>query len=392
MIQKRIAWKIEKRKLADLKPHPKNPRQFTEKGMKDLENSINSIGFMQPININQDGTILSGHARTLKLKEMGETEADVYVPDRMLTPKQEEEVLVRANANTAGKWDWDLLANNFELAEINDWGLEVPDMEIEAEEDLEEEDSKEEEQGIKEDNVLQYNSFALFGRHNAYDIPLLKENMLFDGDIDDLFFDKSQLEDDFQSKTMLCLEGGRVSLKKYDFALKNNIVGFFADDFRFEKVWNNAIELMEFYKENEVKALLTPNFSLWADEPLPFQILSTYKTQWCGRFWQEAGMKVVPTLNFSTKESYDFCFLGVPKETPLVFFQVRNPANQKEIDIALQGIEKAHKIINFKKAYFYGAGKTKKSSELINQISSNFEKVLFPSWTDRLRDLRTTNY
>ena len=51
---KRITWKIEKRKLADLKPHPKNPRQFTEKGLKDLENSINSIGFMQPININQD--------------------------------------------------------------------------------------------------------------------------------------------------------------------------------------------------------------------------------------------------------------------------------------------------------------------------------------------------
>ena len=60
---------------------------------------------------------------------MGETEVDVYVPDRMLTPKQEEEVLVRANANTAGKWDWDLLANNFEIEEINEWGLEVPDVE-----------------------------------------------------------------------------------------------------------------------------------------------------------------------------------------------------------------------------------------------------------------------
>jgi len=134
-MQKRITWKIEKRKLADLKPHPKNPRQFTEKGMKDLENSINSIGFMQPININQDGLILSGHARTMKLKEMGETEVDVYVPDRMLTPKQEEEVLVRANANTAGQWDFDILANNFELEEINEWGLEVPD--INLDEDIE---------------------------------------------------------------------------------------------------------------------------------------------------------------------------------------------------------------------------------------------------------------
>ena len=385
--------KIEKKFLKDLKPAEYNPRKANAKQEGHLKASLEKFGVVEPVIVNcnkdRENIIVGGHFRVRELKKLNYKEVDCVIVD--LSLQDEKELNIRLNANT-GDFDWDLLANNFELAEINDWGLEVPDMEIEAEEDLEEEDSKEEEQGIKEDNVLQYNSFALFGRHNAYDIPLLKENMLFDGDIDDLFFDKSQLEDDFQSKTMLCLEGGRVSLKKYDFALKNNIVGFFADDFRFEKVWNNAIELMEFYKENEVKALLTPNFSLWADEPLPFQILSTYKTQWCGRFWQEAGMKVVPTLNFSTKESYDFCFLGVPKETPLVFFQVRNPANQKEIDIALQGIEKAHKIINFKKAYFYGAGKTKKSSELINQISSNFEKVLFPSWTDRLRDLRTTNY
>jgi hypothetical protein len=129
-MQKRITWKLEKRKLIDLKPHSKNPRQFTEKGMKDLENSINSIGFMQPININQDGTILSGHARTLKLKEMGEVEVDVYVPDRMLTPKQEEEVLVRANANTAGQWDFDILANQFEDFELKEWGLEIPQVNL----------------------------------------------------------------------------------------------------------------------------------------------------------------------------------------------------------------------------------------------------------------------
>ena len=129
-MQKRITWKLEKRKLIDLKPHPKNPRQFTEKGMKDLENSINSIGFMQPININQDGTILSGHARAMKLKELGDNEVDVYVPDRMLTPKQEEEVLVRANANTAGQWDFDILANQFEDFELVDWGFEIPQVNL----------------------------------------------------------------------------------------------------------------------------------------------------------------------------------------------------------------------------------------------------------------------
>lgn len=133
-MKKQIIWKVEKRKIEELKSHSKNPRIFTEKGMKDLKNSIDSIGFAQPININQDGTILSGHARIKTLELQGIKEVDVYVPDRLLTPKQEEEVLVRMNANTAGEWDFDILANQFELEEISDWGLDVPNIDLDDEE------------------------------------------------------------------------------------------------------------------------------------------------------------------------------------------------------------------------------------------------------------------
>jgi DNA modification methylase len=189
-MQKRITWKVEKRKLADLKPHPKNPRQFTEKGMKDLENSINSIGFMQPININQDGTILSGHGRAMKLKQMGETEVDVYVPDRMLTPKQEEEVLVRANANTAGQWDWDLLANNFELEDINEWGLEL-EMNVEDEtQDMEIKNTKNDNEipNFSTDVITKIGDLYQLGNHillcgdatNIKDVKKLMENNLAD--------------------------------------------------------------------------------------------------------------------------------------------------------------------------------------------------------------------
>jgi hypothetical protein len=185
-MQKRITWKIEKRKLADLKPHPKNPRQFTDKGMKDLENSINSIGFMQPININQDGLILSGHARAMKLKQMGETEVDVYVPDRMLTPKQEEEVLVRANANTAGQWDFDILANQFELEDINEWGLEL-EMNVEDEaQDIEIKNTKNDNEipNFSTDVITKIGDLYQLGNHrllcgdatNIKDVKKLMEN------------------------------------------------------------------------------------------------------------------------------------------------------------------------------------------------------------------------
>lgn len=185
-MQKRITWKVEKRKLADLKPHPKNPRQFTEKGMKDLENSINSIGFMQPININQDGTILSGHGRAMKLKQMGETEVDVYVPDRMLTPKQEEEVLVRANANTAGQWDFNILANQFELEDINEWGLEL-EMNVEGEaQDIEIKNTKNDNEipNFSTDVITKMGDLYQLGNHrllcgdatNIKDVKKLMEN------------------------------------------------------------------------------------------------------------------------------------------------------------------------------------------------------------------------
>jgi DNA modification methylase len=185
-MQKRITWKVEKRKLADLKPHPKNPRQFTEKGMKDLENSINSIGFMQPININQDGLILSGHARAMKLKQMGEIEVDVYVPDRMLTPKQEEEVLVRANANTAGQWDFDILANQFELEDINEWGLEL-EMNVEDEaQDMEIKNTKNDNEipNFSTDVITKIGDLYQLGNHillcgdatNIKDVKKLMEN------------------------------------------------------------------------------------------------------------------------------------------------------------------------------------------------------------------------
>lgn len=126
----KITWRAEKKDVSSLKPHPKNPRSFTKKGLEDLDKSIEAIGMAQPININPDGTILSGHARVLKLKEKGIKEVEVYIPNRDLNEKEQEQVLVRMNANTAGEWDIDKLANEFELPDLSEWGLEIPDIEL----------------------------------------------------------------------------------------------------------------------------------------------------------------------------------------------------------------------------------------------------------------------
>jgi hypothetical protein len=122
-MEKRIQWTPTIKKLSELKPYDKNPRIITELGLNQLGESFDEIGFAQPININTDGTILSGHARFKKLEIEGAQEVLCMLPDRTLTPKQEEAVIIRMNKNVAGQWDFDILANQFEMTDLVDWGF-----------------------------------------------------------------------------------------------------------------------------------------------------------------------------------------------------------------------------------------------------------------------------
>ena len=85
---------------------------------------------------------------------------------------------------------------------------------------------------------------------------------------------------------------------------------FFLDDYRFESVWNKPDTAL-----NRIRGFygaLTPDFSLYTDWPLLIQQWNHYRRQWLGRYWQEQGIPVIPTVNWSTPESFDWCFTGIP--------------------------------------------------------------------------------
>jgi len=94
-------------------------------------------------------------------------------------------------------------------------------------------------------------------------------------------------------------------------ALDDGAVHFFLQDYRFETVWNRPVKALEALAPYQT--VLTPDFSLYRDWPLMLQLWNVYRNRWCGRFWQEQGFTVIPTISWSTAVSYDFCFLGVPR-------------------------------------------------------------------------------
>ena len=86
-------------------------------------------------------------------------------------------------------------------------------------------------------------------------------------------------------------------------------VHFFLDDYRFETVWTKPERPLS--RLQRVGAALTPDFSLWRDMPMSMQLWQTYRARWCGMWMAEHGITVVPTVSWSTEDSYPFAFAGI---------------------------------------------------------------------------------
>jgi len=120
---------IEKKKISDLIPAPYNPRQSTAKQEKHLKESLEKFGLVEPIIFNkQTGYIVGGHFRVRELKKLGINEIECVIVD--LNEADEKELNIRLNANT-GSWDWDTLANDWEVVDLEAWGLDIPQFDTE---------------------------------------------------------------------------------------------------------------------------------------------------------------------------------------------------------------------------------------------------------------------
>ncbi len=108
-----MKWHTEVRKVSDLKNWEDNPRTISNEAYKELKKSINDLGNFEPLVINTDGTVLAGNQRLKIHAERGDTEVEVSVPERELTPEEVKKIGIISNRHS-GEWDMDKLANEFE--------------------------------------------------------------------------------------------------------------------------------------------------------------------------------------------------------------------------------------------------------------------------------------
>lgn len=107
--------------------NPSNPRVIKDYKFEKLVRSIREFPKMlelRPIVVNEDNVILGGNMRYRACVEAGLE--DVYIVQaKDLTEEQQKEFIVKDNVSF-GDWDFEVLANEWDIKDLEDWSVKVP--------------------------------------------------------------------------------------------------------------------------------------------------------------------------------------------------------------------------------------------------------------------------
>lgn len=113
--------------ITEIKSNPNNPRLIKDHKFKQLVKSIQDFPQMlelRPIVIDENNMVLGGNMRLKASLEAGLTDVPVIHANN-LTEAQKKEFIIKDNISF-GEHDWDALANEWNIIELDEWGLDIP--------------------------------------------------------------------------------------------------------------------------------------------------------------------------------------------------------------------------------------------------------------------------
>ena len=122
---------METVKITLIKLNPNNPRIIKDDKFKKLVQSIKDFPEMlniRPIVVNKDMIILGGNMRYKACREAGLKEVPIIVTD--LSEEKQREFLIKDNTS-GGEWDWEVLKSEWDVDQLEEWGLDVPIFDLE---------------------------------------------------------------------------------------------------------------------------------------------------------------------------------------------------------------------------------------------------------------------
>ena len=304
---------IVEKPIDDLTAYENNPKIHTEKQIQQIMKSITlTHGLRQPIVIDADNVVVCGHGRLLAAQRLGM----VSVPCELVDDLTEDEIRAYRlidNEIAKGDTDWDLFNEELDKIEdvnMDDFDIDIPDsISIGGmDDDLIDKPIDDRPDAVKH-NVFENQELMQFPITSFYGMPNISPTRTI-GDKFLRFRDWKECDNP-----------------------EEYIAHFYYDDYKFIAAWRDPQKYLD--RLRNFKAVISPDFSLYTDFPRALQILSCYRRQWCGAYWNHMGIDVIPDVVWGDKESYSYCFDGIPKYSTVAVSSVgvvRDPTWNNEVD------------------------------------------------------------
>lgn len=329
--------KIEYISLNKIKPYNKNPRKHPKASIDAIMESIKDFEMCDPIAVwGKDNTIVEGHGRLQALKKLGYKEAPIIRLDHLTDEQRRAYISVHNKTQEFSEWDFDLLPdelNNIFDIDMSKFGFELTKEEfglgLEPEQEQEEEDEIDE--GYYGDERERTN--------NAYNLSIIEYDNLTND-----FWQMPILKPcDYIPKELISFNYAKTSERK------DVGVHFCIDDYQFERVWNNPEKYLPILMEYE--CIMTPDFSLYMDMPMPMKIWNTYRARMIGNYYQSKGLRVIPTISWCEPETFSFVFKGLPQNGTVLLSTI---GIKNDLTVFKQGYPEFIKQVQPKNILLYG--------------------------------------
>lgn len=310
-------------RIDDIIPYEKNARDNSA-SIPAIAESIKQFGFRGQIKLrsHDDPVIVAGHHRVAACKSLGWTE----IPDENICwcddlSDDEIKALRLADNRTGegGKWNKSLL--------------------------------REEVRAIKSVDMSKLN-FDFKSKAKAYGAERMRPDDYYNLTVVNYTHTSGSLD----MPTLEACNFVPTDLLAFNYAKTatdtHKTLHFFIDDYQFERLWNKPKDYLSLIKQFE--AVLTPDFSLYMDMPLPMQQWNEYRRRALGNYWQRNGVKVIPTLSWTDKRSFKFCFGGLPKKATYAISTVGVKGDKRATEPYQEGITAAIKALQPKRLLVYG--------------------------------------
>lgn len=360
--------RVAKEKHGTLNPYYKNPRVGD---VEKVAESLKENGQFKPIVVNvgtqtgREREILGGNHTWLAARKLRWAEILVAWVD--VDEEQAMKIVLADNGTSDGSTYDDSILTEL-LASIKDGGgslVGTTYTDDTLSRLIKSEDGKTrnahvdriEDASSEMEGIADLNNFAFFESDLFYDIPGLIPEMIPDEcpePLDVWAGHEVDLERQEENPDIWWLAQWHAGMRGVNW--EQCIAMFYTEDFHFEPVFEHPALNTKKILSLGMKYAIMPNYSVNPDWPIATWIWAAYRSFYVGRYFQEAGIQVIPDIQYGTAdEALDITLAGIPQDAGVVSAQIQNARGDKtKIRTTARLIKEAEDRLKFRSIIIYG--------------------------------------